>query len=33
MGVEAAVQAEQDSHRQTGLLSLGGCADSAAPHS
>lgn len=30
MGVKAALQAEEDSHRQIGLLSLGGCADTAA---
>lgn len=30
MGVKAAVQAGKDSHRQTGFLSLGGCADAEA---
>lgn len=30
MGVEAALQAEQDPHRQMGLLSLGKCANTAA---
>lgn len=30
MGVKAAVQAGKDSHRQTGFLSLGGCADTEA---